>query len=322
MRTVGLAVLAALAGTAYAAGSATALPELGRCRVSATHEGKYTDKNCTVKAKKVAEKFTGEFEWQKETAFEAEHKKISGNIFEKAGPIGLTSNLVKCVPSEEHLLAKCREGETEERTPINIECSEIRDAGGEYSSKSPKEISRWHMTIDGCQALGMQCNNTGSDQEQLILNEMKGVVGYIKKPAPKEVGIAWSAESGKDIADFTCGEAIRVVVGGGTEKESPFYTPKGGGGTFIAPVTPINEMTSTVTQSAAVNTETAENIPGKFEGKGVQALEDYFFNPNNAIGNGTKWSPAGLTLTEALRLCGNCNNVGSPGGDEAAEIKA
>jgi hypothetical protein len=292
--------------------------------VSPTHEGRYADRNCTVTAKKVAEKFTGQYEWLKSTSFVergtgggegAETRKIAigGTVAVGGidGPIVLTSDFIKCEPSEEHLLAKCHEGEIEERVPINIECSGFEaDQGGVYSTKSAKEINHWKTTLIGCQTLGMTCNNTGSQKEseveELILNEMKGVLGYTNKAA-REVGISWSSESGKDIADFTCGEAMRLVLGGATEKEDPFYTPKGGGGAFITAVTPIDQMVGDATASAVTNTETAQNVPNKFEGKGLNALEDYFFNPSGTIGNGTKWSPAGITMkVNNLRLCQGC----------------
>jgi hypothetical protein len=305
MRVFGLAIAVALAVAAYAAGSAAALPEFGRCTPSPTHEGRYTNNGCTTKAKKVGEKFTGEYEWEKSTTFPAGNfKEVRGyEIDEHAGPVVLTSDFVKCEPNEQKL-AKCREGETEERVPVSIECANIRTAEGEFSSKSSKEISHFQMVLAGCETLGISCNNTDTAgfgrESKLELNALKGVLGYIKKTAPKEVGIAWKAESGKDIADFTCGEDMRLVIGGATEQEGPNYPPKGGGGAWIAAVTPINEMVLTITQSATVDTETAENIPSKFEGQPLQALEGYFFNPNGTIGNGTKWSPTGFGLTERL----------------------
>jgi hypothetical protein len=65
LRMIGLALVAVLATTALVATSASALPEWGKCVVQAKHEGKYANSNCTVKAKVVNTKPTGEFEWKK-----------------------------------------------------------------------------------------------------------------------------------------------------------------------------------------------------------------------------------------------------------------
>ena len=56
---VGLCLVAVFAIAAVTASSASALPEWGKCVAKAG--GKYSDSNCTVKAKKG----TGTFEWKK-----------------------------------------------------------------------------------------------------------------------------------------------------------------------------------------------------------------------------------------------------------------
>jgi hypothetical protein len=298
MRTIGLVVVAALAVAAYAAGSAAALPEWGRCEVSPTHEGKYTDSNCTTKAKKVNEKFPGEYEWHNSTTFAiGGPKEINGGEIQEPEPLTLTSTFIKCEPSEEKV-AKCREGETEERVPVAVECENIWQAHGIYSPRSAKEITLWLTQFKGCKALGMTC---GNDREgEIDTNALKGVLGYIKKTSPKEVGIDWKPESGREVAKFACGGAMSIVVGGATEREGPFYPPKGGGGGVIATVTPINEMVQTVTQVLRTGEEATKNIPSSFEGKPLQALESYFTNPNTT-NQGSKWGPTGETLTEPLK---------------------
>jgi hypothetical protein len=314
MRIVGLAVVAVVAATAYATGNASALPEFGRCLVQEAHEGKYSNSNCTTKAKKVGEKLTGEFEWHNSTTFTQEgHLNEVGGFFEKTTPLTLTSIVIKCQPNEEHV-AKCREGETEERVAQNVECTGGSEQDlGRFSATSDKEIIHYHAIWFGCKALGIPCGN-GPGVGTIATNELKGTLGYVKKAAPREVGIDWRPESGREFAKFTCG-SVSFIVGGATEREGPFYSPKGGGA-VIGTVTPINEMVGQITQVLTANEETAENIPSNFEGKPLQALEAWTFNPN-VLGKGSKWGPAGETVTSQITLCGLCDNgVGN------TEIKA
>src|SRR6476619_8184474 len=60
-KILGLALVAVFALGALVAGSASAKPEIGRC-VSVAGTGKYTNSNCTVKAKPTK---TGNFEFKK-----------------------------------------------------------------------------------------------------------------------------------------------------------------------------------------------------------------------------------------------------------------
>ena len=75
IRPIALAAATALAALALTASSASALPEFGQCFKHPTHEGKYTNSVCTAKAKKVSEKFTGEFEFRKTTEIDAAKRK-------------------------------------------------------------------------------------------------------------------------------------------------------------------------------------------------------------------------------------------------------
>jgi hypothetical protein len=311
-----VALAATLVGVAaLAADSAVALPEWGRCEVSPTHEGRFTNGNCTTKAKKVSEKFTGEFEWHNSTTFVG-----AGGGFESArevhipafnnevGPVTLNATIIMCEPSQEKL-AHCREGEKQESMPFTVECPEIHDAVGFFGKKSPKEITNYFEGYWNCHALGVACSNETDFGNGLLLTKpLRGVLGYIKKAAPKEVGIDWKPESGSTFAKFSCGESLNVVLGAAAEKEGPFYPPKGAGGGMIAgPVTPINEMVKTVTMVRSASPETDETTPTNFEGKPLQELEASFYDPN-VLHNGSKWGPAGETYShQKLSLCGSCN---------------
>ncbi len=324
MRTFVVASATALVVAAVAATGASALPEFGACERSPTHEGRYTDSNCLSKAKKVNDKLTGEFEWHKSTTFppvpikgQGRVHNGGGKVIEQKAPLTLSAQFIECAPSGERL-AKCREGESEERLPVDVECEGVFQINGEFSKKSDKELTEVNIEYYECQALGSVCANTdnGGGEPLIQTDNLKGVLGYIKKASPKEVGLDWKPESGNEVAKFTCGGAMSIVLGGARRTETPFYPPTGGGGGAIAAVTPINEMGNDIKQVLTVNAETDENTPSSFEGKPIQALEGYFTNPESA-GKGSKWSPVGETLTSELGLCGNCDN-----GENMTEIRA
>ena len=144
---------------------------------------------------------------------------------------------------------------------------------------------------------------------------LKGQLGYVKKGAPKEVGIDVKPQSGKEFAKFSCAGVLQIVVGEAKSKEGPAYPPKGGGDGVIGLVTPVNEMTTSFAQAFTANEETSENVPSKFEGKPLQVLEDYFNNLTEP-GHGSKWSPAGQTIT-VHNSCKGCT-----GSEGEGEIKA
>ena len=52
-------------------------------------------------------------------------------------------------------------------------------------------------------------------------------------------------------------------------------------------------MTNEFVQDYTYNPETLENIPGKFEGKPTQLLEDYVFSTDGAR---SKWGEAGESI--------------------------
>jgi hypothetical protein len=313
LRMVGLALVAVFAIAAVAATSALALPEYGKCEVQAKHEGKYTNNNCTTKAKVVNLKPTGEFEWtpiNKVTGFNREFTNF--NTPSENTPSTLTTNFRTCQPGEEKL-AKCREGETEQHSgTILIECESNR-VNGLFTEKSAKEVRNVLVRYRGCKGLGLPCGN-GSLEGQIETNLLKGTLGYITK-STKAVGVDIKPQAGKEFAKFNCANIIAIIVGEGTEAEGPAYPPKGGGDGVIGVVTPVNSMVLKITTAFTANEATSENIPSKFEGKPIQVLEDW----GNSISNpphASLWSPAGQTQT--AELGGACNQ----GAECLVEVKA
>jgi hypothetical protein len=319
IRMVGLALVAVFATAAVAATSASAsLPEFGECVVQGKHEGKYTNAGCTTKAKKVNEKFTGEFEWRKAT--EIAEKTIAGD----SGPGVLKTVLTICQSAEN--LKECREGETKEELAVSVECSAQENAGEITGTKELKNVV---VKFTGCLLFGSAVCQNSIEAGEIKVNPLRGKLGFINKTAtPRQVGVLLEpATKGGEFAKFNCAEFLETHVGAAKETEFPFYPPKGGGDGIISPVTPVNTMTEAFTQTYTVS-EKDENIPSKFEGtQPLKVLEDWIENARE-VSRRSKWSPAGeeLTNTEADCTASGFNRPECihrlPGGTKPGEIKA
>jgi hypothetical protein len=333
---VGLSLVAVFAIAAIAATSASALPEWGKCAKIGAKGGKYTDSNCTKKAKKnAAGEFLGEYEWKK-------GKEIANVPFTGAS-----------VGSGGVLYAEwafCREGSTfneflgrhtraacqahgasfhrvHEGFPT-VECTAENSSGEASGTNSVLGV---HVTFTGCKAFGVvPCENVGP--EEVKTNELKGKLGYLNKAA-KEAGVLLEpAKKHGTFAEFTCpGLEVGEVVGGGNIKEGaahttsgctqecPTATPEeekfGGYDGVISPITPVNVMTSTFTQEYKVvgsgsNETCPENVPNKFQGKHIDLLENYPYAVSSGPKESGMWGCSGEEIT----------NVNTP--SEPGEIKA
>jgi hypothetical protein len=315
---VGLALVAVFAMAAVVATSASALPEFGQCFVQAKHEGKFTNAGCTVKAKKVSEKFTGEFEWRKET--EVANKGTAG----ESGTAVLSTNIVFCLPSHENL-EKCRAGEEEATLPISLECEKEVNQGQITGSK---EFTNLQVTFEGCKVFGSTpCGNT-SVEGQIQTFPLKGKLGYINKATkPRQVGVLLEPKTKPEFARFTCSNgSLGTVVSDAKSTEFPAYPPSGGGDGIISPIIPVNTMTTSFEQVYSVTAEN-ENIPSKFEGTApLKVLEDYLYFPFEQPQR-SKWAKAGEALTNIQHPCASTKGTrscveGAPESLEAGEIKA
>jgi hypothetical protein len=289
---VALAAMAVSASTAFAAG-----PEFGQCVAKAG--GKYADAACQTKAKK----HTGTYEWLK--ASQVSHRKFRG----EGGAGVLVTTLDFCERGDQKVNPSCGGEEKEERLgPIRVECTS-ENAVGEVSSSKGK-INNVVVKFQGCKIFGSAPCSNSSNEGEIIVNTLKGSLGYINK-ANKEVGVDLNPAKKKgEFAKFTCIGTLTTIVGVGTSEKGfqPVYPGKGGGDGIISPITPVNQMTSTLTQVYTVNA-TEENIPSQFEGKPLQLLEDYTYN-NGEPEYRSAWSKAGEEIT----------NVNT--GEEEVEIKA
>jgi hypothetical protein len=305
LRTVALGVLMALAALALTASSASALPEFGQCFVQAKHEGRYTDNVCTKKAKKVSEKFTGEFEWRKATEIEAAKKKFSGT----GGAVHLYT-LYRVCESFSVRKQACNPGEEESIIPLNVECTSETNQGEISGTNAVKNVQ---VAFKGCldSQTGSPCQS-GPTPEEIKLNALKGKLGFIdKKPMPRQAGLVIEAAKAKaKIATYECeGTGLSFNLGVGNEAEGCVYPQKlCGGDGVISAITPVNTATASFTQVFTASEETAENIPTKFEGKPLKLLEGYLFKP--ATTTTSMWSKVGESLTNSFKT------------PEAIELKA
>jgi hypothetical protein len=309
VRILGIAIVAVLAIAAVAATTASALPEWGKCVAQAG--GKYEDSNCTLKAKgKGAIKA---FEWekgatQKNVAFTG-HSEGSGGV--------LSTGALVCeegkVADTRVTRKKCAEEggqvtEGEEGAYIAVECENETNAGEQVGKN---KVANVHVTFTGCKLFGSApCTSAGAAEGEVQTSVLKGELGYIGKAA-HEVGLKLEPATKHGLfAEFVC-SGIETGVGVGSAKEGSFYLPenKGGNDQIISPITPVNQMSSTFTQVYTVDyTKHPENVPNKFEGKNLSALEDHIGSAEFPD-TGSMWSPAGEEIT----------NVNTPA--EAGEIK-
>jgi hypothetical protein len=296
LRMVGLALVAVFATAAVVATSASAsLPEFGKCEVAPTHEGKYTDKNCTVKAKKVNEKFTGGFEFRKAT-------ELANKSFQGQGGAGVLNVIARfCEGKVGSERTKACEAKGIEQAAIAVEC-ETERAHGEVTGT--KEVTNVSVKFQGCKLFGsIPCSNT-SNEGEINVNPLKGKLGYINK-LKKEVGVDLNPKTKKgEFAKFNC-SGVGIVVGtwvkGEPGEPEPVYKPSGGGDGIISPISPVNTMTTKYTQTYTT-TAGDENIPNKFAGTApLQVLEAYGFNAEEPA-NSQLWSKAGEIITNVNTL--------------------
>ena len=282
VRMLGLCVVAVLAIAAVVTSSASALPEWGKC-VAKTN-GKYENSSCTTKAKGKTGKH--EFEWEKAAAIT--HKKFAG-----AGGTGvLKTNLEVCRRGAQHINPFCGGEESEQTLPAEVECESEHNTGEAAGKDELKNVS---VKFNGCKLFGSAPCSNSVNEEEIVVNPLKGNLGYISK-GKKEVGVLLTPSAKKgEFAKFNCVDLVTIVgVGTGEKGLTPYYPGKGGNDGIISPITPIDEMSSAFTQVYTYEGEEAEvkNVPSKFEKKPLEVLEDYTLNAESPE-NRTAWSSAG-----------------------------
>jgi hypothetical protein len=219
---MGLCLVAAFALTAIGAGTASALPEVGRC-VAQAGTGKYKDANCTKKAGSLTSE--KQFEWKKGAKSETE-----GVHFTSAGG----------------------EGVLETVSGTKVVCK-TQSATGKYDQDSGviKEVEGVVASFQGCELpiISASCQTVGQAAGVIITKNLKGPLGYISgaKTTSPIVGQELTPETAKGkFAEFECGGgAVKILVKG---KEGAAAEGRTGGNCIIAPVKNANEMSLTAEQ--------------------------------------------------------------------------
>jgi hypothetical protein len=319
---LGLCLVAALSIAAVIASTASAGPQWIKCEKIGATGGKYSGPNCTKSEK--AKRNSGAYELFK--AKEVEKRRVekgkSPSIPFTGHNVGsggvLYTYLRECdVSSERRITRKeCAEkgGALHNGFEISIECSSENNTGEVSGSNAIKNVE---VVFRGCVVLGSApCQNTSTPGE-IVVNSLKGELGYINK-AKHEVGVLLEpVKKHGTFAEFNCGaEELFTVVGVGNKKEgtswedSPGVEKHGGYDGIIAPITPVNQMSSEFEQKYTVNLSpfAFENVPNSFEGKHISLLEDYVTYPEKDYT--TQWSSGGEEVT-------NVNKA-----EEAGEIQA
>ena len=213
MRIVGLCLVAVFALSAIGAGSASALPEIGRC-VAKAGTGKYKDSNCTEKAGKLVS----------EKAFEFAKNPIKKG-FTASGGVGIL----------------------EGASGTQIECK-VNSSTGEYlSTTSTKEVHKVKAKFNECGVPafgGTECKTKGDAAGEITTTLLKGKLSYTSGKLTKSpvVNQGLSPEvKKKGFALFECPAlGIEVYVGEGLEK---------GHETILANMGSVNTMSLTNTEN-------------------------------------------------------------------------
>jgi hypothetical protein len=269
IRIVGLAVVAALALTAFAASSAFALPEVGICAKIGAKGGKYSDSNCTKKAAKNKEKeYLGEYEWKK-------------------GKEGI---------KELKFVSTGGKGTLETASGVRISC-ESQTATGEWvTGLAIKKVHNVIVTFKGCELSNPKnkCSTKGAAVGEIVTNPLKGKIGYTSK-VNKEVGQELTPQAGKTktVVTFECGP-VTVEIGVKKKETKEEIT---GNDCIIAPMSPANVMTTSETM--VYKGSGGKQVPeGFYNTKATKLchLESHLFEGKES----TPWEAASQTITATV----------------------
>jgi hypothetical protein len=132
-----------------------------------------------------------------------------------------------------------------------IECKAFKDEGKILTPKSEGKIV---ATFSGCETLGKKCTSTGEKAGFIKTSDLAGGIGYIDAEEHR-VGADLSAESGTQLANFSC-EGLTVVVEG----------------SVIGEIKPVNTFTKTMTDAFEINASGFQKYK-KLEGMPEDVLE-------------------------------------------------
>ncbi len=301
IRITGLCLALACVLLSISAWSARAAgPEWGRCVRRARRTGHYADASCQT----VAARPRGHYEWQpgigsgcvpqhRGAYTESECRTLAVNrrgkpdrrgSYERlpgggafligGGQVVLDATVffsARCEPGEE-----CPEDIVE--IPLMISCESETGSGEAYASREVRDVTTELHHCFETEEASPACESQGAGPGEIQLEEMQGELGYIAG-APGQVGLLL-APAGGTLATFSCGTT-----------EPRLLTLTGNG--VISSIGPTDEMVSGFQQTYASNGERFDprNVPERFEGGGLEALEMQDIqlsgtNPPRIVGSG------------------------------------
>ncbi len=237
------------------------------------------------------------------------YEKTGGGKFTSAGGAAvLKMELISCVTENgpvyvqvprEDCVGEGDDHEGYEYFSAVVEC-EGEHASGE--STGTDEVTNVSVRFTGCASFGVPATSEGLPAGEIQVNPLKGRLGYIagKGTATPTVGVLLEpATAGGEFAKFGVLEGWdEVHVGVGNATTGAFYegaktpgVPNGHDG-IISPIVPVDQMTHTFTQKYKGEESEVpcpencpasfdgkmpqyQNVPGKFEGGQLEALEGY-----------------------------------------------
>ena len=262
MRIVGLCLVAAFALSAIGAGSASALPEIGRCVAKAG--GKYTDGNCTKKG-------TGSFEKVKNAVKKGFTSAGGEGKLEGAG-----GTEIKCT-------TQTAEGQYLEKGAV----------------PATKEVHLVTAKFNGCELplFGVECKTKGKAAGEITTTKLKGALVYVsgKKTPGVIVAQGLSPEvKKKGFAEFECpAVGVVVYVGEGPEK---------GHETILADVGPVNTMSTTATENYQQVKAGVQNPQHKEGSAVIDNLESSLSGPKGTFERSSQILETIITNEESLEI--------------------
>jgi hypothetical protein len=175
LRTIGFAVVAAVAMGVVSATAAMALeaPELGRCVALA--KGKFTNSVCTKKASGTT---VGTFEWE------------PGAVKNKFTGVGATATL-------------------ETIHKVKVTCK-TEASSGEYTSS--KTVGNIAVKFTGCESLKYKCKSPGAAEGEIKTRVLAGTLRW-ETATKSKVAIDLVPQEGELFVEFQCGPANAIVKG-------------------------------------------------------------------------------------------------------------
>ena len=181
----GLCVSAALIVSVTVTASALATaPEVGRCLKQNTGAGKqFSDSKCTKEVAKGSSK--DKYEWAPGVGARGK--------FTTSGGVGVLTQV----------------------SGTSVECKTESSAGEYVPGGNDKEEAGVVVKFNGCKSLGVGCNTPGAASEELITNELAGLVGWENK-AKKKTALELSPAAGDPgglFIEFSCSGLVVKVKG-------------------------------------------------------------------------------------------------------------